>query len=223
MQQLKQAKKDEKTGKMKISPAALALNSAEMGLEVKNDDKESGNTILGISSDQIYTTTATDKQAIKNISQQKESAAITMAKKAASSYIENHPETMYQVSEHVKPKAVEKTHKTDKANIELTESNEISGFGTGFESGEKFESEDNEEKYVLSEGASPSRPDEQSQTVIAEELDLSVPSWPVYNNPVNEQAKIKSELTKIKSELKKWQSLLQEAQKIKADPARFAN
>lgn len=61
MQQLKQAKKDEKNGKMKISPAALALNSAEMGLEVKNDDKESGNTILGISSDQIYTTTATDK------------------------------------------------------------------------------------------------------------------------------------------------------------------
>ena len=46
---------------MKISPAALALNSAEMGLEVKADDKESGNTILGISSDQIYTTTATDK------------------------------------------------------------------------------------------------------------------------------------------------------------------
>jgi uncharacterized protein YhaN len=61
MQQLKQAKKDEKNGKMKISPAALALNSAEMGLEVKADDKESGNTILGISSDQIYTTTATDK------------------------------------------------------------------------------------------------------------------------------------------------------------------
>ena len=61
MQQLKQAKKDEKNGKMKISPAALALNSAEMGLEVKADDKESGNTILGISSDQIYTTTATYK------------------------------------------------------------------------------------------------------------------------------------------------------------------
>lgn len=61
MQQLKEAKKDQKTGKIKISPAALALNSAEMGLEVKQDDKESGSTILGISSDQIYTNYATDK------------------------------------------------------------------------------------------------------------------------------------------------------------------
>ena len=83
-----------------------------------------------------------------------------MAKKAASNYIESHPETMYQVSEHASAAIKDKTHKPDKANIELMESNEISGFGTGFESGEKFESEDNEEKYVLSEGASPSRPEE---------------------------------------------------------------
>ena len=81
---MKEQKKAQAAGTLKISPAALALNNMEMGLESK-DSKQEEDDIVGISSDQLYTNFGqTDKKTIQTMSKQKESAAITMAKKAAS-------------------------------------------------------------------------------------------------------------------------------------------
>lgn len=84
MQQLQEQKKAQADGKLKISKAALALNNAEMGLETK-ENKQEGDDMVGVSSDQLYTNFGqTDNKTIQKMTQQKEAAAITMAKKAAS-------------------------------------------------------------------------------------------------------------------------------------------
>lgn len=64
---MKEQKKNQATGKITISKAALALNSAEMGIEGKQEDQQA---IVAISSDELYTNFGdTDKKTLKNISQ----------------------------------------------------------------------------------------------------------------------------------------------------------
>ena len=53
MQQMKEQKKAQAEGKLKISKAALALNNLEMGLEKEN--KQEGDDMVGVSADQLYT------------------------------------------------------------------------------------------------------------------------------------------------------------------------
>mgnify|MGYP006891255346 CR=1 FL=1 len=96
MKQLSEQKKQAKDGKkIKISKAALALNSAEMGLEEK-EREGGGQSIVGISSDQLYTNygNSDDKKTLMNLNQQNESAAITMAKKAVNEFVRSNPEAV---------------------------------------------------------------------------------------------------------------------------------
>ena len=116
MQQVNAQKKQaEKEGKdIKISKAAKALNNAELGLD-QNAKIETGKDqdILPISSDQMYTNFGeTDEKTLKNLSQQKEAAAITMAKQAVSQIVRKHPETTQFPD-------LNSIKKSDKQNLEL--------------------------------------------------------------------------------------------------------
>ena len=72
-----------------MSAAALALNQAEMGMKAE-EGSEAQNNVLRISSDQMYTV---DDDSQKQPSNDEESAAITMAKKAAQQFAQKHPDT----------------------------------------------------------------------------------------------------------------------------------
>ena len=68
MQQMKEQKKAQAEGKLKISKAALALNNLEMGLEKEN--KQEGDDMVGVSADQLYTNFGqTDSKTIKNMTE----------------------------------------------------------------------------------------------------------------------------------------------------------
>jgi len=203
MQQMKEQKKAQAAGTLKISPAALALNNMEMGLESK-DSKQEEDDIVGISSDQLYTNFGqTDKKTIQTMSKQKESAAITMAKKAASQFITSHPDVLTQKIDVTKPaRLVEK--KDDQANLEIdqTETSDIySSIRADNETKlEDIATGDKDEKYILNV--------EETKT---DEDDLSVPKWPVYSNPAAQHDQIEKELAEVTKTEAHWNSLLEEA------------
>lgn len=71
-----------------MSAAAAALNKAEMGIKAveKTDENKK---LLSISSDQLYVGDDEKKAVISD----NEAAAITMAKEAAKSFAQLHPDT----------------------------------------------------------------------------------------------------------------------------------
>ena len=204
-QQRKQQQLAQSKGKVKISQAALALNNMEMGIESQADS--SSDSVMGISMDQLYTNFGDggDTQANQKAIQNNEAAAITMAKQAATMFVQQHPESQVfekdgppknitqTLSEQKKvepPTPVVEPHSTDKANVEIESLNGLE-YGTGFENGEKSEGSENDQKYVV---ADDSFSQKKSLAETSSEEDLSVPKWPQYEEPTQQMSKIKEEL-----------------------------
>jgi len=159
----------------------------------ENQKIETGNDqeILPISSDQMYTNFGiNDEKTLKVLAQQKESAAITMAKQAVSQYVNKHPETKFP--------EIKGEKQTDKANVELD-----LGDTSDFRSINDL-SEDTDAKYVLSEEPPAQAPPKKEESAL--------PKWPVYSQPVAQIDHIKSELQQVNQEKKHWNDLLKESE-----------
>ena len=199
-----QAQKQEaqKQGKqLKISKAAKALNNLELGLD-SNQQIENGNVqdIVPISTDQMYTNFGkTDEKTIQRIMHQDEAAAITMAKKAVSQYVNNHQkQTKF-------PEILVNATAIDKTNVELD-----LGQTADFRSQINDMSEEEgsaEPGYILSE-----EPVQGQSLAQSEAKETALPKWPMYNQPVQQFEEIKTELASVKDQQKNWQQLLKEAQ-----------
>lgn len=128
----------------------------------------------------------TDEKTLKKLSQQSESAAITMAKQAVSQYVNKHPEE-------TKFPAIKEgdLKKVDKSNVEID-----LGETADFRSQINDLSEEIDDKYVLSEEIPQSLAQAQQKT---ESLEAAIPKWPVYGQPVAQFDALKTEFNQVKS------------------------
>lgn len=158
-----------------------------MGIESNAEESEQNkNEIVSISSDQLYVSDKNEANKKKDEpvatgDSTTESAAITMAKKAAKSVISNQGKD---------------SGKKQSTNLELEASSDL-------DNSQRIAELENNSSEMADAGLSRQNGLVEDKSQVIEEIsdkkdDLAVPNWPKYSDPVSQRAEIDKELNQVK-------------------------